>query len=55
LSQERGIIYGLDDRPPFGRALVLAAQHVLTMFGATVSMPLLFGPQMGMSQQKMGF
>ena len=54
MSQERGIIYGLDDRPPFGRALVLAAQHVLTMFGATVSMPLLFGPQMGMSQQEIG-
>ena len=44
------IIYGLDDRPPFGRALILALQHVLTMFGSTVSIPLLFGPAMGMDQ-----
>ncbi len=42
-------IYGLDDRPKLPRALVLGAQHVLTMFGATVSVPLLFGPVMGMS------
>jgi len=44
------IIYGLDDRPPAGRALVLALQHTLTMFGATVSVPLLLGPMMGMTQ-----
>lgn len=42
-------IYGLEDRPAPRRALVLGAQHVLTMFGATVSVPLLFGPAMGMS------
>ncbi|MEM7583203.1 MAG: solute carrier family 23 protein, partial [Acidobacteriota bacterium] len=42
-------IYGLDDRPALGQTLVLSAQHVLTMFGATVSVPLLFGPAMGMS------
>jgi uracil-xanthine permease len=29
--------------------MVLGVQHVLTMFGATVSVPLLFGPAMGMS------
>ncbi len=39
-----GVIYGLDDRPPFIRSVVLAIQHTLTMFGATVSIPLLFGP-----------
>lgn len=39
-----GVIYGLDDKPPFGRATVLATQHVLTMFGSTVAIPLLFGP-----------
>lgn len=42
------VIYGIDDRPPPVRAVVLAAQHVLTMFGSTVSIPLLFGPAMGM-------
>jgi len=39
-----GVIYGLDDRPPLVRAVVLAAQHVLTMFGSTVAVPLIFGP-----------
>ncbi len=41
-----GLIYGLDDRPPFPRATILAAQHVLTMFGSTVAIPLLFGPSL---------
>lgn len=27
------MIYGLDDKPPCPRAVVLALQHVLTMFG----------------------
>ena len=44
-----GLIYGLDDRPPFGQAMVLAAQHVLTMFGSTVAVPLLLATPMGMS------
>ncbi len=48
--------YGLEDRPPLGRALILAMQHVLTMFGATVAVPLMLGPVsadgsgMGMSE-----
>lgn len=41
--------YGLDDVPqPFPRALGLGIQHVLTMFGATILVPLLLGPAMGM-------
>ncbi|MGI9516063.1 MAG: uracil-xanthine permease family protein [Pirellulaceae bacterium] len=52
-----GVIYGLDDKPPPGRALVLAIQHVLTMFGATVAVPLMLGPEgdgsgMGMDRQQ---
>ena len=46
------INYALDDRPPFAQSLVLALQHVLTMFGATVSVPLLLGPSMGMNQHE---
>lgn len=48
------VIYGLDDRPPPGRAVLLALQHVLTMFGSTVSIPLLFGPAMGMDAAQIG-
>lgn len=44
LKPASGIIYGLDDKPPIGRAIALAGQHVLTMFGSTVAIPLLFGP-----------
>jgi nucleobase transporter 1/2 len=41
--------YGIDDVPkPFPRALGLGLQHVLTMFGATIAVPLLLGPAMGM-------
>lgn len=40
------MIYGLDDRPPFPRAVVLGVQHVLTMFGSTVAVPLIFGPML---------
>jgi solute carrier family 23 (nucleobase transporter), member 1 len=43
-STSSGMIYGLDDRPPLVRATVLGAQHVLTMFGSTVAVPLIFGP-----------
>ncbi|MBW3658200.1 MAG: purine/pyrimidine permease [Actinobacteria bacterium] len=40
--------YGLDDVPkPFAKAVGLGLQHVLTMFGATIAVPLLLGPAMG--------
>ena len=48
MNPRDGILYGIDDRPPLGRAAVLGLQHALTMFGATVSVPLLLGPAMGM-------
>ena len=38
------ILYGLDEKPPLGRAVVLSVQHVLTMFGSTVAVPLMLGP-----------
>lgn len=45
---ESSVIYGLDDKPPFPRAVVLGVQHVLTMFGSTVAVPLLLAPAMQM-------
>ena len=48
-------LYGLDDVPrPAGRLLGLGLQHVLTMFGATVAVPLLLGPAMGMDAMQLG-
>jgi len=43
-----GLNYGIDDVPkPFPKALGLGAQHVLTMFGATILVPFLVGPALG--------
>ncbi len=42
----QGVLYGLDDRPPVVRATALGLQHVLTMFGSTVAVPLIFGPKL---------
>jgi solute carrier family 23 (nucleobase transporter), member 1 len=40
--------YGIDDVPkPFYKALGLGMQHVLTMFGATILVPLIVGPALG--------
>ena len=44
IESSGAVIYGLDDVPPPGRSLVLGIQHVLTMFGATVAVPLMLGP-----------
>lgn len=53
MSEAKKMVYTLDDVPkPFGKALGLGIQHVLTMFGATVSVPLLLGPVMGMEPQQ---
>lgn len=46
--------YGLDDRPrPFGAALALGAQHVLTMFGATVAVPFILAPFLGFDSRQL--
>ncbi|MCS6953157.1 MAG: solute carrier family 23 protein [Bryobacterales bacterium] len=49
-----GTFYGLEDRPPFLRAAMLGAQHVLTMFGATVAVPLLVAPVMNLTPEQTG-
>ena len=44
----RKMIYGINDKPPFLITILSGAQHVLTLFGATTLVPLIFGPAMGM-------
>ena len=44
----RHMIYGIEDRPPLLITLLSGAQHVLTLFGSTTLVPLIFGPAMGM-------
>lgn len=48
-----GMLYRVDDVPrPWPRAALLGFQHVMTMLGATVAVPLLLGPAMGMNAQQ---
>ncbi len=48
--QRKTVLYGLDEVPkPFLRSLGLGVQHVLTMFGATVAVPLILGQALQMS------
>ncbi len=51
----RRIIYRVDDKPPLPIMILAGAQHVLTLFGATTLVPLIFGPAMGMSQEQIAF
>lgn len=49
------LIYGVEDKPRLPIAVLAGAQHVLTLFGATTLVPLVFGPAMGMSHGEIGF
>ncbi|NCC95827.1 MAG: xanthine permease [Synergistales bacterium] len=49
------LVYGVDDKPRFPIMVLAGAQHVLTLFGATTLVPLIFGPAMNMSPVQIGF
>lgn len=49
------IIYGIDDKPRFPIMVLAGAQHVLTLFGATTLVPLIFGPALNMTPVQIGF
>ncbi|MDO5562898.1 MAG: solute carrier family 23 protein [Synergistaceae bacterium] len=51
---KKQLVYGIDDRPPTPILILAGAQHVLTLFGATTLVPLIFGPAMGMSVAQIG-
>ncbi|KAB1194547.1 xanthine permease [Haloferax sp. MBLA0076] len=40
--------YGIDDKPPLPTALLLGAQHYLTMVGANIAVPLILAGVLGM-------
>jgi solute carrier family 23 (nucleobase transporter), member 1 len=53
MSEAKRMVYTLDEVPkPFGKALGLGIQHVLTMFGATVAVPLLIAPALGATPEQ---
>lgn len=45
---ENNLIYGVHDRPPFGKTLIFAFQQVLAILAATIAVPTIVGN--GMSQ-----
>ncbi|PIE53770.1 MAG: xanthine permease [Dethiosulfovibrio peptidovorans] len=49
------LTYGVEDRPRFPVLILAGAQHVLTLFGATTLVPLIFGPALRMSPVQIGF
>ena len=51
---ERKLVYGIDDKPPLPILILAGAQHVLTLFGSTTIVPLIFGPAMGMTTAQIG-
>lgn len=50
---KKQVIYGANDTPPFPIMVLAGAQHVLTLFGATTLVPLIFGPAMGMTPDQL--
>ncbi|MCL2147061.1 MAG: purine/pyrimidine permease [Synergistaceae bacterium] len=48
------ILYRIEDTPSFPIMVLAGAQHVLTLFGATTLVPLIFGPAMGMDKLETG-
>jgi len=47
-EDKRWIIYTVEDKPPTGESVFLGIQHYLTMFGATVLIPILLAGAMKM-------
>lgn len=50
----RKVIMGVDFKPPIGFMIIGGLQHVLTLFGATTLVPLIFGPAIGMDKVQIG-
>lgn len=49
------LIYGLDDRPPFREALFAALQHLLAIFVAIITPPLIIAGALGLDLETTGF
>lgn len=50
-DEKRGILYGIDDIPPWYLSIPMAFQHYLTMIGAIVSIPFILTPALCMSDE----
>ncbi|MBO1264024.1 purine permease [Proteiniclasticum sp. SCR006] len=53
--QNIDIIYGIEDKPEFRKALPLAFQHVFAMFAANITVPLMVSSLIGLSSEETTF
>ena len=54
-QKQMDIIYGIEDVPEFRKALPLAFQHILAMFAANITVPLMVSSLLGMSSKETTF
>lgn len=53
--QKTDLIYQIEDRPPFREAIFAAIQHLLSIFVAIVTPPLIIGGSLGLDMETTGF
>ncbi|MCD1147288.1 purine permease [Peptoniphilus sp. KCTC 25270] len=51
-SNEDQLIYGIEDKPRFGEALILALQHILAAFAGIIAVPLVVCSAVGFSVEE---
>lgn len=49
------IIYGIEDNPGFLKSIPLALQHILAMFAANITVPLLLAGAIGLNTKETTF
>lgn len=54
-NKPKGLIYGLEDRPPLYDALFAALQHLLAVFVAIITPPLIIAGALGLDLETVGF
>lgn len=55
MEESKELIYGLEDRPPLRDALFAALQHLLAIFVAIITPPLIIAGAMGLDLETTGF
>ncbi|MGH4117259.1 nucleobase:cation symporter-2 family protein [Clostridium sp.] len=50
-----GILYKIDDKPPFHISILLAFQHIMAAFGGIVAVPLIIGGALGLPGEDVAF
>ena len=54
-NQSKTVIYGVNDRPPLRDTLFAAIQHLLAIFIAIITPPLIIAKALGMDLSTTGF